>query len=116
MITTDGGHIGRSHSSKKCCRKHYTFLHLCIKYFLELIKEDLLSTLCISAIQNTQIITHRVNCVGTTSAYDPASIFAGLQCGIHHLVYMRYLYGMAAMADQRTRVISDLKNMADYQE
>ena len=26
------------------------------------------------------------------------------------------LYGMAAMADQPTVVISDLKNMADYQE
>jgi hypothetical protein len=26
-----GGHIGRSHSSMKCYRKHYTFLHLWIK-------------------------------------------------------------------------------------
>ena len=33
----------------------------------------------------------RVNSVGTTSAYDPASIFACPQCGMHHLVYMRYL-------------------------
>ena len=34
LITIDGGHIGRSHSSKECQRKHYTFLQLCIKYFL----------------------------------------------------------------------------------
>jgi hypothetical protein len=26
-----GGHIGRSHSSMKCYRKYYTFLHLWIK-------------------------------------------------------------------------------------
>ena len=55
------------------------------------IKEDLLSTLSISAIQNTQIIMVRVNSVGTTSACDPASIFACPQCGMHHLVYMIYL-------------------------
>ena len=56
IITIGGGHIGRSHSSKKCHRKHYTFLHLYIKYFLgALIKEDLLSTLSISAIQSTQL-------------------------------------------------------------
>ena len=34
LITIGGGHIGRSHSSKKSYRKLYTFLHLCIKYFL----------------------------------------------------------------------------------
>ena len=56
------------------------------------IKVDLLSTLSISAIQNTQIIMLRVNSVGMTSACDPASIFACPQCGMHHLVYMRYLW------------------------
>ena len=50
-------------------------------------KEDLLSNLSISAIQSTQIIMLRVNSVGTTSACDPASIFACPQCGMHHLVY-----------------------------
>ena len=56
------------------------------------IKENLLSTLSISAIQNIQIIMLRVNSVGTTSACDPASIFACPQCGMRHLVYMRYLW------------------------
>ena len=56
------------------------------------IKEDLLSTLPISAIQNTQVIMLRVNFVETTSACEPASIFACPQCGMHHLEYMRYLW------------------------
>ena len=35
----------------------------------------------------------RVNSVATTSACDPASIFACPQCGMCHLVYMRYRHG-----------------------
>ena len=34
----------------------------------------------------------RINSVGTTSVCDPASIFACPQCGMHHPVYMRYLW------------------------
>ena len=34
----------------------------------------------------------RVNSVGTTSACDPASIFACPQRGMRHLVYMKYLW------------------------
>ena len=49
-------------------------------------------TLSIFAIQNTQIIMLHVNSVGMTSACDPASMFACPQCGMHHLVYMRYLW------------------------
>ena len=41
-----------------------------------------MSTLSISAIQNTQIIMLHVDSVGTTSACDLASIFACPQCGI----------------------------------
>ena len=51
-----------------------------------------MSTLSISAVQNTQIIMLCVNSIGTTSACDLASIFACPQCGMHHLVYMRYLW------------------------
>ena len=78
---------------KKMLQKHYTFLHLCIKYFLAAKKRTYtVTTLSISAIQNTQIIMLRVNSVGTTSACDLASIFVCPQCGMHHLVYMRYLW------------------------
>ena len=51
-----------------------------------------MSTFSISAVQNTQIIMLCVNSIGTTSACDLASIFACPQCGMHHLVYMRYLW------------------------
>ena len=51
-----------------------------------------MSTLSIFAIQNAQIIMLRVNSVGTTSACDLASIFACPQCGMRHLVYVRYLW------------------------
>ena len=67
------------------------------------INEDLLSTLSISAIQNTQIIMLGVNSVGTNSACDLASIFACPQCEMHHLVYLRYLCTCYVHAISRCR-------------
>ena len=77
---------------KKMLQKTLYFSAFVYSIPFSFIKDDLSSTLSISAIQNTQIIMLRINSVGTTSACDPASIFACPQCGMRHLVYMRYLW------------------------
>ena len=53
----------------------------------------------------------RVNSVGTTSACDPASIFACPQCGMRHLVYIRYLWlDMTNMFERGEKAALDFMN------